>query len=131
MEQCGFEMVRYADDMVVLCRSHEEAQAALTMLKEWMEGAGLTLHLDKTRAVDMNRADSHFDFLGYRFQRSRRGRLMRLVRPKNPVSTSIPVPSGFVISGVRQIPWTAAADFHSSSHPGFYVHLRLTQIHKS
>ncbi len=27
--------------------------------------AGLTLHPDKTRTVDMNLADSHFDFLGY------------------------------------------------------------------
>ena len=83
MAGSGFEMVRYADDMVVLCRSREEAEAALLKLKEWMGGAGLTLHPDKTRVVDMNLADSHFDFLGYRFQRSKRGRLMRLVRPKS------------------------------------------------
>jgi hypothetical protein len=48
-----------------------------------MAEAGLTLHPDKTRVVDMSIADSHFDFLGYRFKRSRRGRLMRLVRPKS------------------------------------------------
>ena len=83
MAQNGFETVRYADDMVVLCRSQEEAAAALSALKEWMEGAGLTLHPDKTCVVDMNQADSHFDFLGYRFKRSRRGRMMRLVRPKS------------------------------------------------
>lgn len=79
----GFEMVRYADDMVVLCRTPEEAVAALSKLREWMEDAGLTLHPDKTRTVDMNLADSHFDFLGYRFKRTRRGRLIRLVRPKS------------------------------------------------
>ena len=79
----GFEMVRYADDMVVLCRSQEEAMAALEKLREWMAEAGLTLHPDKTRTVDMGVADSHFDFLGYRFKRSRRGRLIRLVRPKS------------------------------------------------
>lgn len=83
MEQSGFEMVRYADDMVVLCRSQEQAATALSMLKEWMEGAGLTLHPDKTRVVEMNQADSHFDFLGYRFKRSRQGRIIRLVRPKS------------------------------------------------
>jgi RNA-directed DNA polymerase len=83
MAGLGFEMVRYADDMVVLCRSQEEAEVALEKLREWMAGAGLTLHPDKTRTVDMNLADSHFDFLGYRFQRSRRGRMMRLVRPKS------------------------------------------------
>jgi RNA-directed DNA polymerase len=83
MAGLGYEMVRYADDMVVLCRSQEEAEVALEKLREWMVGAGLTLHPDKTRTVDMNLADSHFDFLGYRFQRSRRGRMMRLVRPKS------------------------------------------------
>jgi RNA-directed DNA polymerase len=83
MAGLGLEMVRYADDMVVLCRSHEEAQTALEKLREWMAGAGLTLHPEKTRTVDMNPANSHFDFLGYRFQRSRRGQLMRLVRPKS------------------------------------------------
>lgn len=83
MAGLGFEMVRYADDMVVICRSQEEADFALEKLREWMAGAGLTLHPDKTRTVDMNLADSHFDFLGYRFKRSRRGRLMRLVRPKS------------------------------------------------
>ena len=79
----GYEMVRYADDMVVLCRTREEAEAALEKLREWMAGAGLTLHPDKTRVVDMNPADSHFDFLGYRFKRTRQGRMIRLVRPKS------------------------------------------------
>ena len=83
MAGLGFEMVRYADDMVVLCHTEEEAEAALEKLREWMAGAGLTLHPDKTRTVDMTVADSHFDFLGYRFKRSRRGGMMRLVRPKS------------------------------------------------
>ena len=47
MAGSGFEMVRYADDMVVLCRSEEQAAAALSALKEWMEGAGLTFYLTK------------------------------------------------------------------------------------
>jgi RNA-directed DNA polymerase len=79
----GYEMVRYADDMVVLCRSHEEALAALSGLKEWMEDAGLALHPEKTRVVDLEPAGSHIDFLGYHFQRSRGGGLLRLVRPKS------------------------------------------------
>jgi RNA-directed DNA polymerase len=83
MAQSGYEMVRYADDMVVLCRSQEEAEVALSKLREWMGGAGLTLHPDKTRMVDMSQADSHIDFLGYRFKRSRPGRIIRLVRPKS------------------------------------------------
>jgi RNA-directed DNA polymerase len=62
----GFEMVRYADDFVVLCRSPEDAAAALAVVKDWTASAGLTLHPVKTRLVDA-RTDG-FDFLGYRFQ---------------------------------------------------------------
>lgn len=83
MAASGFEMVRYADDMVVLCQSREEAENALSNLKAWMEEAGLTLHPEKTRTVDMSLAGSHFDFLGYRFKRTGRGRLIQLVRPKS------------------------------------------------
>ncbi len=50
-----------------------KAETVLEKLREWMAGAGLTLHPDKTRTVDMTVADSHFDFLGYRFKRSRNG----------------------------------------------------------
>jgi RNA-directed DNA polymerase len=78
----GFEMARYADDMVVMCRSREEAGKALETIREWMAGVGLTLHPDKTRVVDMSPQGSYFDFLGYRFKRSR-GRLIKLVRPKS------------------------------------------------
>ena len=79
----GFEMVRYADDIVVLCRSHVEAEIALVKLREWMGEMSLTLHPDKTRVVDMHPPKSHFDFLGYRFHRTSRGRLVKLVRPKS------------------------------------------------
>ena len=83
MAGLGFQMARYADDMVVLCRSREEAEKALETIREWMARAGLTLHPDKTRVVDMDPPGSHFDFLGYRFKRTNRGRLIKLVRPKS------------------------------------------------
>ena len=62
----GFEMVRYADDFVVLCRSQSEAEDALRMITAWVEEAGLTLHPTKTRIVD-SRVES-FAFLGYSFR---------------------------------------------------------------
>jgi RNA-directed DNA polymerase len=65
MAERGFEMVRYADDFVVLCRSPADAEAALAVVRDWTAQAGLTLHPDKTRLVDA-RTDG-FDFLGYRF----------------------------------------------------------------
>ena len=66
MADHGFEMVRYADDFVVLCRSEFEAQTALLMITEWVEQAGLTLHPTKTKIVD-SRTES-FAFLGYSFR---------------------------------------------------------------
>lgn len=62
----GFEMVRYADDFVVLCRSPEDAAAALAVVKDWTASAGLTLHPVKTRLVDAR--TEGFDFLGYHFE---------------------------------------------------------------
>jgi RNA-directed DNA polymerase len=66
----GFEMVRYADDFVVLCRDPREAAGALAVVRDWTGKAGLTLHPTKTRLVDA-RTDG-FDFLGYHFERDRR-----------------------------------------------------------
>lgn len=62
----GFEMVRYADDFVVLCRSQSEAEAALQLITQWVEQAGLILHPTKTKIVD-SRSES-FAFLGYSFR---------------------------------------------------------------
>lgn len=83
MEAEGYAMSRYADDMVVLCRTREEAEKALESVRAWMEKAGLTLHPEKTRIVDMSEPKTHFDFLGYRFQRSGKGQLIKLPRPKS------------------------------------------------
>ena len=66
MAEQGFEMVRYADDFVILCRSPEEAARALAVVQQWTAEAGLTLHPDKTQIVDAT-VDT-FDFLGYRFE---------------------------------------------------------------
>ena len=66
MAKLDFKMVRYADDFVVLCRTPEEAQAALAEIQRWVTENGLTLHPTKTRIVD-SRVES-FAFLGYTFR---------------------------------------------------------------
>jgi RNA-directed DNA polymerase len=71
MEANGFEMVRYADDFVVLCRSEAEAQAALARVQQWTAEAGLTLHPEKTRIVEATQPGG-FDFLGYHFERGQK-----------------------------------------------------------
>lgn len=70
MAQEGFEMVRYADDFVILCRSRDEANRALTVVQTWTASAGLTLHPTKTRIVDAT--EEGFEFLGYRFEKGKR-----------------------------------------------------------
>jgi len=71
MEAAGWEMVRYADDFVILCRSEAEAHAALAAVRSWVSEAGLTLHPEKTRIVDATQRGG-FDFLGYHFERGMR-----------------------------------------------------------
>jgi len=66
MGEKGFEMVRYADDFVILCKTGDKAEEALAIVTQWTKEAGLTLHPDKTKIVDEN-TDS-FEFLGYRFK---------------------------------------------------------------
>lgn len=77
----GFEMVRYADDFVILCRSAEEAERALGVVQDWTASAGLTLHPTKTRVVDIRQEG--FDFLGYHFKTIEDGRLFREPRQKS------------------------------------------------
>jgi RNA-directed DNA polymerase len=67
----GYEMLRYADDFVILCRSEAEAQAALELVQRAIEGRGLALHPEKTRVVNTQERDG-FDFLGYHFERGYR-----------------------------------------------------------
>jgi len=68
MADAGFEMVRYADDFVILCRTQADAERALALVRQWTDSAGLILHPDKTRLVDAAERGG-FDFLGYHFER--------------------------------------------------------------
>jgi RNA-directed DNA polymerase len=70
------ELVRYADDFVVLCRSEREAKAALGAAGEILAGLGLQLHPDKTKVVDLREGREGFDFLGWHFRARVSGRLL-------------------------------------------------------
>jgi RNA-directed DNA polymerase len=80
----GVPFERYADDVIVHCRTERQARFVLGAIARRMAQVGLELHPDKTRVVyckDSNRVGSHeheaFDFLGYTFRprlaKSRRG----------------------------------------------------------
>ena len=85
MSRNGHAMVRYADDMVILCPSAEAAENVLQTLREWSAQAGLELHPEKTKidsaalrpcgaaraslsvslrsAVDMGQPKAHFELI--------------------------------------------------------------------
>ena len=71
MVQQGRQMVRYADDFVILCQNQQEALEVMEQLRNWTQAAGLTLHPTKTRIVDASQKGG-FDFLGYHFERGYR-----------------------------------------------------------
>jgi RNA-directed DNA polymerase len=58
-------LVRYADDLVVLCRTRAQAEAALTGLRALLAELGLELAEAKTRLVCLNEEGEGFDFLGF------------------------------------------------------------------
>jgi RNA-directed DNA polymerase len=58
------ELVRYADDFVVLCSSREQAEQAQTRATALLGELGLALHPEKTRVVDLRQGREGFDFLG-------------------------------------------------------------------
>ena len=86
VRSAGYEMVRYADDFVILCQSQQEAQAALARVSELVGERGLSLHADKTSVVATHEAGQGFDFLGYRFENgTRRPRKKSLKKFKDAI----------------------------------------------
>jgi RNA-directed DNA polymerase len=69
------ELVRYADDGVVLCRSAAQARTALDAVGEILGSLGLRLHPDKTKVVDLRQGREGLDFLGCHFHARMSGRL--------------------------------------------------------
>jgi hypothetical protein len=59
------ELVRFADDMVVMCRTRGEAERALLALREILAELGLTLKDAKTRIVELREGGEGLDFLGF------------------------------------------------------------------
>jgi len=66
-------LIRYADDLVVMCATRQQAEAALVQLRLLLGGLGLELKPAKTRIVHLTEDGEGFDFLGFhhRLVRSR------------------------------------------------------------
>lgn len=77
-----YGLVRYADDFIIFARSKSEAERALALCREILEGEmGLRLHPEKTRVVSV---DEGFEFLGYHYYRDpQTGQMRKDVRRKS------------------------------------------------
>jgi len=69
------KMVRYADDLIICCRTHQEATRLLICIKQRLTDCGLTAHPEKTKVVyckksgrNLNGFPVQFDFLGFSFR---------------------------------------------------------------
>ena len=71
LEKAGYKFVRYADDFIVMTRTKEELPAALSCVKEIIEGKlAMKLSEDKTKLTSFKRG---FRFLGYNFNGKYKG----------------------------------------------------------
>jgi RNA-directed DNA polymerase len=66
--------VRYADDLVVLCHSQEQAEQVKARLAGWLAPRGLAFNEDKTKIVHLGEG---FDFLGFNVHRYHRKLLIK------------------------------------------------------
>jgi RNA-directed DNA polymerase len=66
-------VVRYADDLVALCSTREQAEQVKARLADWLAPRGLAFNEDKTRIVHLSEG---FDFLGFHVRRYSNGKLI-------------------------------------------------------
>lgn len=132
MKRRGYDMIRYADDSIVLCTSQDEAEEALKILKTLIEKRGLLLHPEKTRIVDST-AKGGFDFLGYHFERNTRWpRKKSMDKIKDTIRSKTRRTSGnsmqAIIGGVNQSLRGWFEYFRHSAAVTFHILDRLVRV---
>ena len=69
-------LVRYADDLVVMCKTKQHAELAECDVRKYLARLGLELHPDKTRRVELHDGEQGFDFLGCHFRKRLSGAIL-------------------------------------------------------
>jgi len=78
MKMAGYEMVRYADDFVILCKSQTEAEAALAQVNQLVQERGLSLHAEKTSLVNTQQSGASFEFSAITLRKPPAGRARKV-----------------------------------------------------
>jgi group II intron reverse transcriptase/maturase len=68
-------LVRYADDLVVVCKTRQQTEDAERDVRKYLARLGLELHPDKTRRVELYDGKQGFDFLGCHFHKRMSGKI--------------------------------------------------------
>jgi RNA-directed DNA polymerase len=71
-------VIRYADDLIAMCHSRDQAEQVRARLIEWLAPRGLAFNEDKTQVTHL---DQGVDFLGFTIRRYPNGKL--LTKPSN------------------------------------------------
>jgi RNA-directed DNA polymerase len=71
-------LVRYADDLLALCHTREQAEQVKVRLADWLAPRGLVFNEDKTQITHL---ETGVDFLGFTIRRYPNGKL--LTKPSN------------------------------------------------
>lgn len=126
LTQAGLRVVRYADDLVILCKSESEAQAALEKLKSECEKLKLTVHPTKTHVV--NEDEGGFDFLGFTFRKGKRfPRLKSQQKWRDAIVLRTPRSAGtsmaVIIAKVNQVIRGIVEYFKHGSYPSQFQRL--------
>lgn len=136
MTRAGFQLVRYADDFVILCKTAEEAERAKAKARQALTDMRLQLHPEKTRTVDATK--ERFQFLGYEFWPGGRGprsasteKLRDRIRGKTPRNPGTSLRSVIASLNYTLRGWYAYfRHSHWNVHPGVdgFVRRRLRSI---
>jgi RNA-directed DNA polymerase len=92
-QKSNAQLVRYADDMLILCGTEEIAKREHDLLRDTLREMGLSLNEDKTRVVP---AEAGFDFLGFSFRPG------TYIRNGEPRTILIKVPRRKSLEKIRQ-----------------------------
>lgn len=69
LQEAGYRFVRYADDFVILCKTRQQAEAALELVEQIMTDLGLALSPEKTKIASLGKG---YEFLGFRLSSTSR-----------------------------------------------------------
>jgi RNA-directed DNA polymerase len=93
-------LVRYADDLVVVCKTRRDCEDAERDVRKYLARLGLELHPDKTRRAELYDGKQGFDFLGCHFRKRLSGRIWE--RERKRVYFLHRQPSRRAMNGIRQ-----------------------------